>query len=142
MDSDKEKLLARMRAIVEKHLDGVVTFEQGHALIDDLTALFAAPSPAQAVDGEPKQLVTYREVDDTLHAFYENGVGLGVLYREVDGFWVYAPELHGGFWTAHVMRAIADELDRRNKPWEDEINAYFARSAPEAGRPAAPREEQ
>jgi hypothetical protein len=47
MDSDKEKLLARMRAIVEKHLDGVVTFEQGHALIDDLTALFAAPSPAQ-----------------------------------------------------------------------------------------------
>jgi hypothetical protein len=47
MDADKEKLLARMRAIVEKHLDGVVTFEQGHALIDDLTALFAAPSPAQ-----------------------------------------------------------------------------------------------
>jgi hypothetical protein len=47
MDADKEKLLARMRAIVEKHLDGVVTFEQGHALIDDLTALFAAPLPAQ-----------------------------------------------------------------------------------------------
>lgn len=42
---------------------------------------------------------------------------------EVDGF--YYLELSGfkpGFVTSHDLREIADELDRRNKSWEESIN--------------------
>ena len=43
-----------------------------------------------------------------------------------DGFAVYWPErwVHGAF-SAHDLRAIADELDRRNAPWAAEVEAYF-----------------
>lgn len=46
------------------------------------------------------------------------------VYLE-DGFLYYAPEATGGCIAAHELRALADELDRRNKAWEDQINEYF-----------------
>lgn len=45
------------------------------------------------------------------------------LIQEVDGFYYYFPE-NGGFITSHGLRIIADELDRRNKDWDDEITKY------------------
>lgn len=46
------------------------------------------------------------------------------VYLE-DGFLYYAPEATGGCIAAHELRALADELDRRNKTWEDQVNEYF-----------------
>ena len=48
-----------------------------------------------------------------------------------DGFAVYWPDFTRGAMTAGNLRTIADELDRRNAPWQSEIDAYFA-TAPSA----------
>lgn len=42
-----------------------------------------------------------------------------------DGFVAFWPEPNRGFLSAHDLRAIADELDRRNAPWAAEVGAYF-----------------
>lgn len=57
--------------------------------------------------------------------FYENGVKLGQILAKEDGFYDFWPELNGGYWEAHVLRAIADKLDEMNKPWQEEIDNYF-----------------
>ena len=45
------------------------------------------------------------------------------VYLE-DGFLYYAPEGKGCI-SAHELRTIADELDKRNKAWEKQIDEYF-----------------
>lgn len=45
------------------------------------------------------------------------------LYLE-DGYLYYAPNGSGAI-SAHDLRTLADELDRRNKKWSDEIDEYF-----------------
>lgn len=51
----------------------------------------------------------------------DNGVLLGDLIREVDGYFTFWPEGHGGYWAAYVMRAIADCMDELNAPWDEQI---------------------
>jgi len=52
----------------------------------------------------------------------ENGVPLGELLQDVDGYLYFFPEIgRGGFWPSHMLRAIADKLDELNKPWNEEI---------------------
>jgi hypothetical protein len=46
-----------------------------------------------------------------------------------DGFFVYWPTEHRGAYSPHHLRMIADELDRRNKDWEEELNKYFENKA-------------
>jgi hypothetical protein len=45
----------------------------------------------------------------------------------MDGYIYYWPN---GFPYGHLssaqLRIIADELDRRNKPWDDKVNEYFS----------------
>ena len=43
-----------------------------------------------------------------------------------DGFVVWWPTKVGGFHEAWSLRAIADELDRRNADWAAQIEAYFS----------------
>ena len=45
--------------------------------------------------------------------------------QDVDGFYYWWPEGLNGYLTPHALRWIADELDRRNKNWEDHIMEYF-----------------
>ena len=45
------------------------------------------------------------------------------IYLE-DGFLYYDPKSSGAI-SAHQLRTIADELDRRNKNWSDQIDEYF-----------------
>lgn len=45
-----------------------------------------------------------------------------------DGFFIFWPaRITGGALTADNLRTIADELDRRNAPWQKEIDEYFAK---------------
>jgi hypothetical protein len=53
--------------------------------------------------------------------FYENGVKLGQVLAKEDGFYDFWPELNGGYWPAHMLRAIADMLDEMNYTWEQTI---------------------
>ena len=41
-----------------------------------------------------------------------------------DGFWYWWPSVKGAV-PSHQLLAIAEELDRRNAPWEREIEKYF-----------------
>ncbi len=43
------------------------------------------------------------------------------IIQEVDGFYYYFPTGRG-FLASHDLREVADELDRRNKDWSDEID--------------------
>jgi hypothetical protein len=63
--------------------------------------------------------------DGGYDVFYENGVRLGILYREIDGYFVFGPEPGGGSWSGHVLRDIADKIEELNKPWDQQIQEYF-----------------
>lgn len=62
----------------------------------------------------------FRVIDSagSLNVFFENGVHMGIMYMEVDGYYVFQPHLRAGYWAAYVMRAIADTLDKLNEPWD------------------------
>ena len=42
-----------------------------------------------------------------------------------DGFYYYWPKGQGAI-PAYQLRLLADELDERNKEWNDRINEYFS----------------
>lgn len=75
-----------------------------------------------------RRLLRFRVIDraGTLRVLYENGIDMGIMYIELDGYYVYHPAWRGGFWSAAVMRAVADTLDVLNAPWDKKINDYFA----------------
>ena len=47
------------------------------------------------------------------------------LLQDVDGFYYYFPKPNGGSLSPWMLRAIADELDRKNAPYEAELEEYF-----------------
>lgn len=46
--------------------------------------------------------------------------------HDVDGYVYYLPNGANGHLSAWMLRALADELDKRNAPWDAQINQYFA----------------
>jgi hypothetical protein len=54
---------------------------------------------------------------------------LAKIHKEIepleDGFFYYFPDKAGGL-SSHVLRLIADELDKKNESWERQIAEYFA----------------
>lgn len=52
---------------------------------------------------------------------YHNGADLGTLEIASDGYFSYWPKMYGGYWSSHVMRAIADHLDRLNEQWHEQV---------------------
>lgn len=56
----------------------------------------------------------------------------GEIVAGDDGLYVYWPKgWNGGAFSAWVLRGLADELDRRNAPWDAQVQAYFdAQSTP------------
>lgn len=49
----------------------------------------------------------------------------GDFVEDVDGYVYFWPERNTGSYAAWHLRVIADELDRRNAPWDAQINKYF-----------------
>lgn len=52
----------------------------------------------------------------------------GDFITDVDGFVYWRPLQTRGHLSAWHLRVLAEELDRRNKDWQDEIDAYMTRS--------------
>jgi hypothetical protein len=53
----------------------------------------------------------------------DNGVRIGEIYCEVDGQFVMQFDPRPGYIPAHVLRAIADGLDRLNASWDAILQA-------------------
>jgi hypothetical protein len=53
----------------------------------------------------------------------------GEFVTDVDGFvywWPSAKPEHAGHFSPYQLRILADELDRRNAPWQAVIDAEFS----------------
>ena len=74
-----------------------------------------------------KPVVTFSRNDpqsDLFYAHYMN-IKLGDVAKEIDGFYYFFPEPNSGNFPSYMLRAIADELDRLNKPWTDQVDAQL-----------------
>lgn len=49
-----------------------------------------------------------------------------------DGYLYFAPDGSHGALSPWALRALADELDRRNAPWDAQIEQYFSTQPPES----------
>jgi hypothetical protein len=47
------------------------------------------------------------------------------LFQLEDGFYYYWPEGCKGCFSADSLRQIADQLDTKNKDWDDQLNDYM-----------------
>ena len=64
--------------------------------------------------------------------YYDNGVYMGDISRAHDfnyNFWPDHPS-KGGFWPAHCLQDIVNELNKLNKPLEDEFNQWCEDNPP------------
>ena len=68
---------------------------------------------------------TLLSLRDSKLYYAENDVYLGDIIAKEDGYYDFWPDLKGGYWSAYVLRAIADLLDDMNASWDKEINDYF-----------------
>jgi heme/copper-type cytochrome/quinol oxidase subunit 1 len=69
----------------------------------------------------PKPVLNFIQ-HDNWHTVKHHSVVVGLLMKEIDGFYVwYPPENRGGY-EPFILRAIADKLDELNKDWKDQIN--------------------
>lgn len=61
--------------------------------------------------------------------YYGNGVYIGKVYVEVDGYWVWvAPNPSTGCWSSGELKMIAEFLDELNEPWDKEVREFFENS--------------
>lgn len=56
---------------------------------------------------------------------YFNKQHLGYFYMEVDGFYVFIPKGHNGYWNEYSLRMIADKLEELNTAHNKNIENYF-----------------
>ena len=59
--------------------------------------------------------------ENQIAVMYGTNSYIGDLYREVDGYWVFAPETKGGYWSQEVMLALGNKLADMNKAWDTKI---------------------
>lgn len=62
-------------------------------------------------------------------ARHPNGVTLGEISQSEDGYYVFWPELRGGYWDDFVLRALAERLVSLNAEWNAVV---MANCGPEA----------
>jgi hypothetical protein len=77
-----------------------------------------------------KDGITLKSTDSGGDSFYRvhfkgNDKQIGNFVKDVDGYYYFDTLYNGGLWDATILRSIADALDELNKPWNDEIKAYF-----------------
>ncbi len=54
--------------------------------------------------------------------YYENGVYLGDVIADVDGYYKFWPDCKGGgYWDEHILRLICLHLEGMNKEWDEQI---------------------
>lgn len=59
---------------------------------------------------------------DTKKAFWENGVYIGDIEKDVDGFYKYWPSKNGGYYDEWFLYSIYFKLKEMNKAWQETID--------------------
>lgn len=64
---------------------------------------------------------------DGYFVYYKpNGVFLGHIHKDVDGYFYFWPDLKGGSWDGHVLRGIANKLSELNAEWVKIMDKEFS----------------
>ena len=71
------------------------------------------------------ELSLQKTESDARYEVYLNTQHLGYFYMEVDGFYVFIPRGHIGFWNEFSLRMIADKLEELNTSHNENIENYF-----------------
>ena len=74
-----------------------------------------------------KEQIIYRiKADDVYNLFFTNNKQfIGILYREIDGYWTYAQQFECTYWDEDVLFALVEHIRELNKAWDEEIKRYF-----------------
>jgi len=76
-----------------------------------------------------KREVEFKELENLEYEVISNGIKLGVLYEEVDGYYIFQSQPTVGFWPSWVMRAISDKADQLNAEWDREMETFLKEHA-------------
>lgn len=60
---------------------------------------------------------------------WENGVCLGNILADVDGYYKFWPDSNNGYWDELLLDTISNKLKEMNKAWDAEIEQYFSKSS-------------
>jgi hypothetical protein len=67
-------------------------------------------------------MISVVSIDGKEVLVYRNGIRVGEIYIEVDGYYVFEPDpLRNGFWTAEILHEITDILDHKNEDWDTKV---------------------
>lgn len=68
----------------------------------------------------------YTKINDSHYQVNStNGVLMGDIMVDNDGFYYFWPDLRQGAWSASFLLELSYKIDVLNKPWEEELNRYF-----------------
>lgn len=57
---------------------------------------------------------------------FNNGKKLGQFYMEVDGYFVFQPDItNGGFWNEYTLKLILKKLEELNLEWDNHIKDNY-----------------
>lgn len=57
---------------------------------------------------------------------FNNGKKLGQFYMEVDGYFVFQPDItNGGFWNEYTLKLILKKLEELNQEWDNHIKDNY-----------------
>lgn len=70
-------------------------------------------------EGDYKQLISWSKTAQGYNVQHWNGLLIGTFYMEVDGYYVFQPNVRGGYWPGYMLRALSDALEELNKEWDE-----------------------
>lgn len=57
---------------------------------------------------------------------FHNGKKLGSFYMEVDGYYVFNPDMeNGGYWNEYSLKLIIQKLEELNKEWDAHVKDNY-----------------
>jgi hypothetical protein len=64
----------------------------------------------------------YDQVQDGFIKVYAyNGVQVGEMYIECDGYWVFQPVLRNGYWESWMLMHLGRKLHKLNRKWHQQV---------------------
>lgn len=57
--------------------------------------------------------------------YYHNGVHMGEVMIDEDGFYKFWPNDTKGYWDEHMLFLVGNLLKEKNKAWNEELERWF-----------------
>lgn len=70
-------------------------------------------------------MIKERKIDGGFELYYSNGVPMGEVLMDVDGYYKYWPITTGGYWDEGSLTYVLEYLKEKNKEWDERINEFF-----------------